>query len=356
MAYTTIDNPELHFQVKLYTGSGSSGNAITLDGDENMQPDWVWLKSRSDTEQHTVWDSVRGGAKRLMMDASNAEYDNSTQGLQSFDSDGFTCGASDQYNKSSQTVVAWTWKAGGSASSNTNGSITSSVSANNTAGFSIVAWTGDGGEGSTVGHGLTSDLDCIIAKERSGADWWHHWQTGLSGASYNIFLNNQEAERAAYNDGHIKDLPTSQRVFGFDSSTSNVNAVNHNTITNIAYCFSSVKGYSKFGKYKGNGSSDGTFVYTGFKPAFLMIKNISSGSTKWTICDSKRDGFNANNHRLFASEDEAESTSNPWEMYSNGFKITTTGSFVNTNADNYVYMAFAESPFVNSNGVPNNAR
>jgi hypothetical protein len=354
MAYTTIDNPELYFQTKTYTGNSSNDHSITLDGDENMQPDWVWIKHRNGANGHHIYDSVRGVTERIRSDTNAAEATVSAT-LTSFDSDGFTLGNNNGVN-GGYTYVAWNWKAGGSASSNTNGSITSSVSANNTAGFSIVAWTGDGGEGSTVGHGLTSDLDCIIAKERSGTDWWHHWQTGLSGASYNIFWNNQEAERSAYNDGHIKDLPTSQRVFGFDSSTSNVNAVNHNTITNIAYCFSSVKGYSKFGKYTGNGNANGPFVYMGFKPAFLMIKNISSGSTKWTICDSKRDGFNANNHRLFASEDEAESTSNPWEMYSNGFKITTTGSFVNTSGDSYIYMSFAESPFVNSKGVPNNAR
>tara|TARA_R100001510_G_scaffold12087_1_gene9314 strand:+ start:1491 stop:2519 length:1029 start_codon:yes stop_codon:yes gene_type:complete len=342
MAYTTIDNPELYFQAKLYTGSGSSGNAITLDGDENMQPDWVWLKSRSDTEQHTVWDSVRGGAKRLMADASNAEYDNSTQGLQSFDSDGFTCGASDQYNKSSQSVVAWNWKAGGSASSNTNGSINSSVSVNTTAGFSIVSWTHDGGN-STIGHGLGAIPQVVITKERNNSGSWNSYFKYV-GNGYRMVLQGSNAK-------------ISSSIWNSTTPTANVFSMNDSiTSTMIAYCFTEKKGYSKFGGYTGNADTNfGPFIYTGFRPALVIIKNTSGNN--WGMLDNKRDPHNGMQTRLHPNLTNADNTGAGIviDFLSNGFKCRSNDGLENGAAD-ILYMAFAESPFVNSNGVPNNAR
>mgnify|MGYP003112196718 CR=1 FL=1 len=364
MAYTTIDNPELYFQTLLWSGDGTTSRALTLDGDENMQPDWVWIKQRTGSTPHKLFDVIRGVQKSLKTNSIDGEATDDENGfVTAFSTDGFTVGTGssgvDDVNAGSgSTYVAWNWKAGGSASSNSNGSITSSVSANNTAGFSIVAWTGDGGEGSTVGHGLTSDLDCIIIKERGGTDWWHHWQTGLSGNVHNIFWNNQNGERASVNDGHVKNLPTSQRVFGFESSTTNVDAVNQNTITNIGYCFSSVKGYSKFGKYNGNGNTNGPFIYTGFKPAWVMTKRIDS-TGDWAMMDNKRPNeFNVVQNYLKGQASDAEQTDDSFniDILSNGFKIRYNNSNYNASGGSYVYMAFAESPFVNSKGVPTMAR
>ncbi len=213
-----------------------------------------------------------------------------------------------------------------------------------------MSYTGTGSN-ATIGHGLGSALGLIILKNLTTARNWqilHHKNT-TAPATQQLEFGTDATATVTSQWNSV--MPTSS-VFSIGTNDS----TNKSGDSFIAYCFAEKKGFSKFGSYTGNGSTDGSFIYTGFKPAFLMIKNSSTGSTDWTICDSKRDGFNANNHRLFANTSGAESTSNPWEMYSNGFKMTTTGSFVNTSGDNFIYMAFAEAPLVGSNNIPCTAR
>ncbi len=343
MAYTTINKSTDYFNTKLYTGNGST-NAITGVG---FQPDMVWLKERSSTSNHQLGDAVRGATKYIQPNITDAESTDSNR-FSSFDSDGFTQGANNGVNENGQTYASWNWKANGAGSANTDGSISSTVSANTTAGFSIVSWTGTGAN-ATIGHGLGSVPKMILLKCRTQGDKWIVYNSTIGNTKY-LVLNDTDAETTS--STHWNNTTPTNTVFSTGTS-GNVSGVGE---TFIAYCFAEKKGFSKFGSYTGNGSTDGSFIYTGFKPAFLMIKNSSTGSTDWTICDSKRDGFNANNHRLFANTSGAESTSNPWEMYSNGFKMTTTGSFVNTSGDNFIYMAFAEAPLVGSNNIPCTAR
>jgi len=345
MAYTTINDPTDYFNIVLYTGNASTPTNITGVG---FQPDWVWIKNRSASENHILADAVRGANKLLESNTADAELSDSNY-IKAFQSDGFQIGSEGAVNGNSNGIVSWNWKANGQGSSNTNGSInTTYTSANTTAGFSIVAFTGTGSN-ATVGHGLGVTPSMIIVKNLSVTQEWAVYHASLGATKY-LELNLTAASGTASNRWN-NTSPTNS-VFSVGSDAS-VNGSSNNI---IAYCFAEKQGYSKFGTYTGNGNADGTFVYTGFRVGWLMIKNTSTGSTKWTICDSKRDGFNDNNHRLFASEAEAESTSNPWEMYSNGFKMTTTGSFVNASGSNYIYMAFAEHPFTSSTGTPVTAR
>ena len=359
MAYTTIDNPELHFQTKLYTGNGSSNQAITFDGSENMKPDWVWIKTRDTTHQHTLIDSVRGANKALLSNSSAIEDTDDQYGwLSSFNTNGFTtqdgsASAHWNVNKTSENYVCWNWKAGGTASSNSNGSITSSVSANTTAGFSIVSYTGNGSVGSTVGHGLSSAPEMVITKDRNATYPWGVYHIGLDTTSPEdkyIELNNT-AGAADFN--YWNDTKPSNSVVTLGSSAANT--TNGNNI--IMYCFHSVKGYSKFGSFIGNGSSDGTYVYLGFRPSFILYK-ISSATSDWYLQDNKRLTYNVNSTRLEANNSDAEVTgaADKIDMLSNGFKMRHTSSSFNNSGKTYLYYAVAESPFVNSNGIPNNAR
>jgi len=346
MAYTTIDDPTAYFETILWSSVDTSID--TLD----FQPDWVWIKSRTNADTQVLFDAVRGTGKRLSSSGSTEEQ-TKTDELTAFNSNGFTIGTGDNVNRSGHNYVSWNWKAGTSftndASATSIGTIDSTGSVNTDAGFSIVSWTGTGSNG-TIKHGLSSTPKMIFCKRRDSDDAWWSYNATI-GAGGEIILN--EANAAGSNGGVLwnSTAPTSS-VFSVGTN----GGVNGSGGTYIAYAFADVKGYSKVGNYTGNGNADGTFVYTGFRPAFLMIKNTSTGSTYWTICDSKRDGFNDNNHRLFPNINDAESASNPWEMYSNGFKMTTTGSYVNSSGDNFIYMAFAESPFVTSTGVPTTAR
>jgi hypothetical protein len=353
MAYTTIDDPSAHFQTTLYTGNGSSGHEITNSGNSNLKPDWLWIKSRSDTEQHTLYDSSRGSTKRLMSDATNAEYVNSTQGIQSFNTDGFTLGENDQNNKSSQNCVAWQWKANGGTTSSFTESGSNpggNYQANTTAGFSIVTYTGTGSNG-TVQHGLSSAPELVIVKQRDDAA--HDWQTGsdfLTSWAYRLKLNDDVTE-ASVATSFNSTAPTSS-VFTVGSNDD----VNEDAHGYVGYCFHSVKGYSKIGSYKGNGNADGPFVYTGFKPAWLMWKRTDSG-TDWRIFDNKRDDDNVVKGRLFPNTTDSENTSqDTLDFLSNGFKLRSTNSGGNASGGTYIYMAFAEHPFVSSKGVPVTAR
>ena len=347
MAYTTIDNSELYFQTKLYAGNGSS-QSITLDGSENMQPDWVWIKSSTATRKHNLYDVVRGTNKRLVSNADSAEDEpDSNAGVNAFNSDGFTVGSETDVNGSSRNFVAWNWLAGGSASSNSDGSITSSVSANTTAGFSIVTYTGTG-SAATVGHGLGAVPKMFWTKRRDNNESWgvyHHTQ----GAGKFLRLESTNA------------VDTSSTLWNNTTPTSSVFSIavggiaNTSSGTYVAYCFAEKKGYSKFGSYTGNASTDGTFVYTGFKPAFLIVKNTATSPTDWIMIDNKRPGYNEN-LPMQPNKTDAEGSSATADLLSNGFKVRNQYGGFNGSGAITIYMAFAESPFVNSNGIPTNAR
>jgi len=356
MAFTDIDNPELYFQTKLYTGNGtaigSGGLAVTLDGDEDMQPDLVWIKNRDGTDWHDLYDSVRGVTKRIY---SNSDYAEGTQaeGLTAFGTNGFTVGNSGDVNTNTNKHVAWNWKAGTSfsndASATSIGTIDSSGSVNTDAGFSICSFTGNDTAGATVAHGLGAIPKMIILKSKNSTDLWFVQHTSL-GATKFLRLNDTDmytTQTNVWND----TTPTSS-VFSLGSG-SGTNGSSNNF---IAYCFAEKQGYSKFGSYIGNGNTDGTFVYTGFRPAFVMAKGTTTGDPgSWIIYDNKRLGYNDDNNQLYADLTNAEGTDDA-ALLSNGFKWTANTGDPNTSGKIYTYMAFAEAPFVNSNGVPNNAR
>jgi hypothetical protein len=344
MAYTNIDLPTDYFNTILYTGTGSS-NARTGVG---FQPDWVWIKERNASADHGLYDAVRGVTKQLESNTTTAETTEAT-GLTAFGTDGFTVGALAQLNTSGDTYVAWNWLALNTTTSNTSGSITSTVSANTTSGFSIVSYTGTGAN-ATVGHGLGVAPKMVIIKNRGDVSNWPVWHSGLSGNSYYLYFNLTNAQsnvNAMWNN----TAPTST-VFSLGTSTDS----NQSTKAMIAYCFAEVKGYSKFGSYTGNGSADGPFIYTGFKPAYLMIKP-SSYANSWLILDNKRNTFNPVKTRLEADGSGADSSTLDYaDFLSNGFKIRTSNGHPNTSGGTLIYMAFAENPFVSSTGIPTTAR
>ncbi len=353
MAYTTIDNPELYFQTKLYTGNGST-QSITLDGDENMQPDFVWIKQRNaGSTYHWLADVIRGVTKYLSSNVSSAEATETTQ-ITSFDSDGFSLGNKTNTNDNSDTYVAWNWKAGTSftndASATGVGSHDSSGSINTTAGFSIMTYTGTGST-TTLGHGLGVVPKWIIVKNRGRVKDWCVYHVSL-GETHKIELNDSQAasdDNAVWND----TAPTSS-VFTVGPSDERTNA---SSDTYVAYCFAEKKGYSKFGSYTGNGNADGTFVYTGFKPAFV-IQKVTNTTAQWNMHDSVRDPFNQVNRLLYPSNSNAEENniSDQMDFLSNGFKFKNTGAASNGSGNTYIYMSFAESPFVTSTGIPTTAR
>ena len=354
MAYTTINKSTDHFNTVLYTGNGTDNRAVTGVG---FQPDWLWIKDRSSAFSHALFDVIRGSSKMLASSSTDAEQTNaSSGGLTSFDADGFTTDAGSggnpyrNTNQNGDNYVSWNWKAGGSGSSNTDGSITSTVSANTTAGFSIVSYTGTGAN-ATVGHGLGVTPEMFIIKDRTSgtANDWFIYNKNIGATKY-LRLNDiggQASSSTLYQDTD----PTSS-VFSIGTN-GNINTNGNNY---IAYCFAEKKGYSKFGSYTGNGNADGTFVYTGFKPA-LVITKANASSRNWVILDNKRLGYNDKNYRLFPNLSNAEdTTSGIVDITSNGFKFRSSNNSVNESGVTYIYMAFAESPFVNSNGVPTNAR
>ena len=343
-----INKPNLYFNTKLYTGN-SSTQSITGVG---FQPDLVWIKSRSVAEWHQLHDSVRGVAKYFFTNSTSGdnERDPNDQ-VTSFDSNGFSLGAAanDSVNTNSATYVAWNWLADNtSGSSNTDGSITSTVSANTTSGFSIVSYTGTGSN-ATVGHGLGSIPKMIIVKRRSGADPWRV-QHGSLGSQYHLILNETNASATGTNVWNDTE-PTSS-VF----TISTDRAVNGSGDTFIAYCFAEKKGFSKFGSYTGNGNNDGAFIYTGFKPAFVINKIYSGTTSSWNIFDNKRDGFNDQNKQLYADLSNAEASGGKIDLLSNGFKVRSSSDEVNGSGYGYIYMAFAENPLVGTNNIPATAR
>ena len=331
-----------HFNAVTWTGNGtSSGRSITGVG---FQPDFVWGKPRSLAYSHSLSDSVRGANKRLSSGTTGSEDTNFTYGYtSSFDADGFTtsAGATDNenWNTTGESFVAWNWKAGNSAgSSNTAGSITSTVSANPTAGFSVVTYAGLNA-GVTIGHGLGIAPSMVIFKNRTnGTTNWRTYHTSLGTANY---LNLNTTAASANDSGW----------FGASSSTLNLNGGNDYCATGfnyVAYCWAEIAGFSKFTSYTGNGSSDGSFVYCGFRPKFLMVKNATAANV-WLMLDAARNTYNVVTLNLNANHSAADN-SNTWvDFVSNGFKVrNATDGAINTSGDNYIYMAFAESPFKTS--------
>ena len=343
MPYTVVDKGSKYFNTKTYTGTNST---LSITG-VGFQPDWVWIKSRSDAVNHVVFDVVRGVYNILEPNTTNAET-NSTASLTSFDADGFTLGTgSGRWNNNASTYVSWCWDANGTGVSNTAGTITSTVSANTTSGFSIVSYTGTA-TNATVGHGLGVAPSMIIVKKRGGTSNWNVYHKNLTSANYYLILNDASAQITT-NDPWNNTAPTST-VFSIKGTAGDVNT---SATTHIAYCFAEVKGYSKFGKYTGNGSTDGTFVYTGFSPAFVLIKNTTAANS-WVIKDSKRPSYNPASNYVYAQATNIEATDIPFDFLSNGFKTRATGG--DTNNGTYIYMAFAENPFVSSKSIPTTAR
>ena len=356
MAYTTIDDPTIYFNTKLYTGNGSS-QSITGVG---FQPDWVWIRQRNEVRAHSIFDSVRGVQIQLKSNDADAETTASSF-LTAFGTDGFTYGSSDNGNKSGGSYVSWNWKAGGSASSNSNGSITTSVSASTDAGFSIVSWTGNGTDGASIGHGLVNPNLCII-KRRDGSG--HSWFTG-GHPNTSLFANDGDHLNLDSING-LSNSSTKEIDLSTDSGTTCTfvdagNDINLSGGSFIGYFFKSIKGYSKIGSYTGNGNDgDGTHIYCGFRPAYILIKSTAS-STNWPIIDNKRPGYNPANaagNVMFANTNSAESTSATRiiDLNSQGFKIRGNNNDINANGNTFLFYAVAESPFVNSNSVPNNAK
>jgi hypothetical protein len=318
----------------LYTGTGSSLSVAGV----GFQPDWTWIKSRSGATDHGIYDAVRGVQKQIESNNSNSETTETT-GLTAFGSNGFTVGALAQLNTSSATYVGWNWKANGAGSSNTVGSITSTVSANTTAGFSIVTYTGTGAN-ATVGHGLGIAPKMLFVKSRSDGIVWVVGNSSIGFGNY-LLLNATDASAVGGNVFN-STAPTST-VFSIGSGSG----CNQSGATYVAYCFAPVAGYSAIGSYKSNGSTNGPFVYLGFRPAFVLLKPTEFVGS-WFLQDNKRNGYNVNTGvalRPNLTNAEDGTTDYDIDLLSNGFKIRTSSVPGNLDGYNFIYMAFAESPF-----------
>ena len=343
MAYSNIDKPNQYFNTVLYTGNSTDDRAVTGVG---FQPDFLWIKDRTVARVHYLADRVRGDTKYLQSQATTAEI-TATSAVKSIDSDGFTTGTSTTVNNTGENYVVWNWLAGGTASSNTDGSITSQVSASTTSGFSIVSYTGTGAN-ATVGHGLGVAPKVVLIKGRSTTLDWVYGGDNIGWTKY-LVLNKTDTSGTAstvWND----TAPTSS-VFSLGSNA----AVNQSGATQIAYCFSEVKGFSKFGSYTGNGNADGSFVYTGFKPAFVIVKRTDNTGS-WVITDNKRSAFNEVDKALLADSNIADYTGYDRDFLSNGFKLRTSEASHNQSGGSFIYMAFAENPLVTTGKVPATAR
>ena len=343
MAYTTIDKPTDYFDTNLVTGTTADQNITGM----NFQPDWIWSKQRDATGSHRLVDSVRGTGKSIFSNGTDAEA--TENNISSFNSDGYTLVGAGVMNENTKTYAQWCWLAGGSASSNSDGSITTSVSANTTAGFSIVSWVGNATGNATIGHGLGVKPKVFFCKNRTDVDSWVNWQDTTNDGTADVRMNLNQT--AADRNDHFITFGTS--TITLPSSVDN--GWNGSSDNMIGYCFAEKKGFSKFGSYTGNGdANDGTFVYTGFTPAWVMIKRTDSTS-QWCIIDNKRPGYNIAVNTLFANLSDQEATDLGVNLLSNGFKEDTTNN-LGASGGTYVYMAFAESPFVSSKGIPTTAR
>ena len=340
-----IADGSAYFQTTLYAGNSSNGHEINQSGNSTFTPGLVWIKDRDGANQHHLFDQVRGVYKRLRTSSTGAESTETDQ-LVSFDSDGFTLDddlGTQAINRNSN-YVAWQWKANGSGSSNTDGSITSTVSANTTAGFSIVSFTGTGTAGATVGHGLGVEPDMIILKFLNTTSNWSIYHKELGNTKRLVFTTAASTTSSAYWNN---TSPTSS-VFTLGTDLNQ-------TYNQVVYCFASVEGFSKFGRYTGNGSSNGSFVWCGFRPAFVMTKR-SDSTGNWTMFDNQREGYNVDNDRLRANTLDTETTTDYVDILSNGFKLRSSDADVNASGGTYLFMAFAEHPFGGDGVVPVPAR
>ena len=342
MAYTTIDDPTKYFQVKKYTGNGtaigSGGLAVTLDSDTNLQPDLVWSKNKDDATGHRWTDSARGVTKQFFCNNENGEATDS-EGLTAFNSDGFTVGNDDGWNTSGEDVRAWCWKEDA------------------TAGFDMVTYTGNG-SARTISHSLSAVPNWMVVKCRSeDSKPWAIYHSKNTSAPATDFLSLNNTNATADTSAYWNDTTPTSSVF----TVGTTNDVNKDSQTYIAYLWRQKQGFSKFGKYIGNNNADGPFVYCGFKPAFVLLKNTGA-SQNWFIYDNKDFGINTvvdatNNRPLFANEPDTSASAGMYKFLflSNGFKIVESGAQTNGDGNTFIYMAFAEAPFTNSNGVPSNA-
>jgi hypothetical protein len=354
MAYTTVDDSEAHFQVALYTGNGSANHAITLPGDTDMQPDFVWIKNRDATDSSCLFDSIRGATKLITSDFYSEEATD-TDTLDSFTSDGFQVDADDKVNTNTEDYVAWCWKGSNTSVSNSTGDITSTVCVNTTAGFSIVKFDGNETDDQDIGHSLGAIPHALLFKTYTSSDSWvvyHHKNTSAPETDF-LALDTSDAttdEATMFSD----QLPTSTVFTVGTNQDTNRSSSN----SEIVYCFTEKQGFSKFGSYIGNGNANGPFIFTGFRPALIIIK-LSSSAKNWYMFDNKRDPINdGTGTYLLPNENSADGTGTALsaDFLSNGFKWTGTNSAINGDGDTYVYMAWAEAPFVNSEGVPGTAR
>ena len=346
MAYTTVNKSGDYFNTKLYTGNGST-QSINV----GFQPDFTWIKTRSGTtgtEGHRLQDAVRGSTKYLESNGT-AQEGTQAQGVTSFTSTGFNLGTDGSYNYNTAPIASWNWKANGTGSANTDGSINSTVSVNTTSGFSIVSYTGNATANATVGHGLGVAPSMMIVKKLNGAYNWGIYHKSLTAQKLITFTTGTPDDDASY----WNDVEPTSSVFNLGSGA----LTNGSGSTMIAYCFTDVQGYSKFSSYTGNGNADGTFVYTGFKPAFVMIKRTDTGDN-WLIKDIKRDPINQMEKRIFPNLSNAEDTGSGgnYDFLSNGFKLRESDAIGNASGGTYIYMAFAEAPLVGTNNVPCTAR
>ena len=339
-AYTSIDNPELYFQTKLYTGTGSE-IAATLDGSENMQPNLVWIKARTDAESHKLYDSVRGATKHLETDTNDVEA-TEAQGLKSFDSDGFTIGTYSSINaSSSHTYVAWCWKEASEI-------------------FDIITYSGTGSN-IDLSHNLSAVPGFFAIKNIDVDQAWRVYHKNMTTANpySNRMVFSETGAQSTSALGLDADPTSSVINIGTDTGCTNASGEDF-----VCYAWKEIQGYSKFGKFTGNGNTSGTFVHTGFRPAWVICKRTDSTGS-WYICDNKRLGFNARpnnsvvgNPELAAQSNRSEAggNTNVMDIFSNGFKLIQSGAEINASGGTFIYMAYAEQPFVNSKGVPANAR
>jgi hypothetical protein len=340
MPTPTIPNGSQYFAATTYTGTGSTLAITNTTNGVSFQPDLVWMKIRSSADNSGVFDSVRGVQKRIQTNLTNAE-NTETAALSSFNSNGFTLGSNGQFNGNGSTYVGWQWKAGGTAVSNTSGSITSLVSANTTAGFSVITYTGTGAN-ATVGHGLGAVPQFIIVKRRNAVSQWavYHVSLGNTNTMYLNLTNTVSSQPTFWNS----TTPTSSVI-----SLGTDNTVNGSGDTYVAYCWAPVAGYSSFGSYTGNGSTDGTFVYLGFRPKWLLFRSPDQ-NTDWMILDASRNLYNPEINGVYADLSNAEDVYlYDTDFVSNGFKLRTSWNNLNQSGVKYIYMAFAENPFKYAN-------
>jgi len=345
MAYTTINKSTDYFNTKLYTGNATE-RSITGVG---FQPDFTWIKQRTGVFSHVLGNVISGNNKFVSSSNNSAEGTDSGK-FKTFESDGFQVGTHNGVNQNSETYASWNWKAGTSQTLN-SGNVTSTVNVNTTAGFSIVSWTGTAGN-ILVSHGLGAVPKMIIVKNLSITQEWAVYHASLGGTKY-LELNQNGAAGTASNRWNNSNPDATDFIVSSDAS------VNGSGNSMIAYCFADVQGYSKFGSYTGNGSNfDNTFVYTGFKPAFIIIKRSDGGggTAQWLLMDNKRAGYNQFNYRLYPNLDNAEITTDYIDFLSNGFKIREGENDFGASGGSYIYMAFAEAPLVGTNGVTAKAR